>query len=450
MLEFTELEKLASLDRAHHLHPITNPVLLSEQGPTMISKAEGVYIYTSEGRKIMDIGSGVANVNIGYANERLCKMAYQTMKQLSFAHTQNGRSNPWVAELSEKLNELTSENYQQFFFASTGSEAVESAVKMALYYWQVKKQPKKRAVIARHHSYHGNTMLAGSLTGIPFFHSQFGLPLEGIYLADAPYWYRYGKGRSKEQFGLDVANSLEAMITDIGAENIAAFIGDPVQTGGGTIIPPNTYWPEVRRICDEYDILLIADEVISGFGKTGQLFGFQNFSYEPDMFVMAKGMSSGYFPISSVALSDKVCNILQQRNEVFAHVFTNCGHPVGCAVALENIAIIEEEKLTQKVRDDIGPYFSRRLQELLEFPCVGEVRSLGVLGAIEFDLEKIGAASQISNAAFNERFIDIAWQKGVAFRGGGLALPMIITQAQLDDAIEILKDSLQEALNLFL
>jgi putrescine aminotransferase len=439
---------LVEKDKRHHLHPLTNPVTLEEAGPDMVTRAEGVYLYTSDDRKLLDVGSGLSNVNIGYGNPRLCDAAYKTMQQLSFGHAIVGRSNPWAAALSAKLAEISPKSFQRFFFASSGSEAIESSIKIALRYWRLRNQPGKRAVISRQMSYHGNTLFAASLTANnENFHKQFGLPISDmIHHAASPYWYRDGKGRSKEQFGLDVAHALEQQILSIGPENIAAFVGDAIQTGGNMLIPPESYWPEVRLICTKYDILLIADEIISGFGKTGRMFGFENFGFEPDMFVMAKGLSSGYFPISSVAINDKISDVMQLADELFMHVFTNSGHPVGAAVALENIAVIEELRLIDRVRNEIGPYFNSRLQEFLAFPCVGEVRSMGVLGAIDIDLSKMGSPkSKPENDAFLDTIAHYAWKRGLVIRAG-LSLPMIITKDQIDTAIDILKAAIGDSL----
>ena len=448
MFNIADTSRLLEQDRQHHFHPMTSPARLAEQGAVLVDRAEGIYIYTDDDRQIMDVGSGLGNVSLGYGNERLCEAANQAMKQLSFGHSLFGRSNPWVAALSEKLAEITPESFQRFFFASTGSESIESAIKIALHYWRLRGQPKKKTIIARQHSYHGNTIFATSLTGMASFHTQFGLAFaDNIAHTDSPYAYRYARGRSSQEFGLDVAASFERKIREIGAENIAAFVGDPIQTGGGTIIPPGNYWPEIKRLCDHYDILLIADEVFSGFGKTGQMFAFQNFDFEPDLFCMGKGLTSGYFPLSSVAIGEKVSDVLQRSDDVFSHVFTNCGHPVGAAVALETIAIIEEQGLVERIRDDIGPYFSERLKAFLTFPCVGEVRSMGVLGAIEIDMSRIKEDATLADSeALLNRCIDIAWEKGLAMRGGGLTLPMIITRPQIDQMIDILQASLTEAL----
>lgn len=440
-------DRLLEQDKRHHLHPMTNPVAQLAMDPKMVTRAEGVYLYTSENRRIMDLSSGLCNVNVGYGNRRICEVAFETMQQLSYSHGLFGRSNPWTAALSAKLNEMTPQQFQYFFFASTGSDAIESSLKIAFHYWRLRGKPQKRKILSRRGSYHGNTLIAASLTGFDVYHTQFGLPLGNmIHHADSPYWYRDGRDRSPEQFAADMVRRLEQQILEIGAENIAAFVGDPVQTGG-LIIPPEGYWQGVRRLCDQYDILLIADEVISGFGKTGRMFGFETFGFEPDMFVMAKGLSSGYFPISSVAVGAKVGEVVQRSDELFAHVFTNCGHPVGAAVALENIAVIEDQQLVDRVRREIGPYFHRRLRRFLELPCVGEVRCCGVMGAIEFDFSKVGRSSEAADLdAFLKKMELAAWNKGLGTRGALFCLPMIITHGQIDEAMDILADSIAEAL----
>ena len=440
--------ELTKMDKLHHVHPFTNPVALSKGSPQMIVRAEGIYFYTADGRKIMDVGSALHNVNIGYGNRRVCDAAHEAMLTLSYASTAVGRTNPWVAMLSERLAQITPPRFQRFLFSSTGSEAVEGAIKVALRYWRLRGQPNKRCVIGRKSSFHGNTMFTASLTGIESYHTQFGLPItDTVHYADAPYWYRDGGGRSPEQFGIDVASALEQQILRIGPENVAAFVGDPIQVAGGTIIPPASYWPAVRRICDQYEILLIADEIITGFGKTGQMFGFQSFGFEPDLFAMAKGLSSGYFPISAVGISDQVADVIQGADEVFFHIFTNSGHPVGAATALANLDIIESEGLVDRVRNEIGPYFSRRLREFLAFPCVGEVRSTGVLGTIDFDFSKQDPSKGSEyKASFLAKVGAIAFERGLSSRGTEFCLPMVITTQQIDEAVEILKLSITEAL----
>lgn len=435
-------------DQDHHLHPMTNPVHLRERGPEMVIGAKGVYLHTSDGRQVMDIGSGLSNVNIGYGDTRLCDAASEAMRKLSFGHTIYGRTNPWVAELSAKLAELTPAQYSRFLYGSTGSESIESAIKLALRYWRLRDKPTKRAVIARELSYHGNTLFAGGLTGLSQFHTQFGLPISDlIHHTASPYFYRDGNGRSVEEFTSDIVGQLEAVILQIGPDNIAAFVGDAIQTGGGSIMPPPGYWPEVRRLCDEYEIILIADEVISGFGKTGAMFAFEQFGFEPDLFVMAKGITSGYFPLSAIAIGEKVNAAFEAADEVFAHVFTNAGHPVGAAVALANIGVIEDEQLVDRVANQIDPALRSELEELREeFPFIDHVRSMGVIGAYEVDLSGgQGTTTPAESSAFFDRVTDIAWDKGLAIRGKGIFLPMTITDDELATGMRLLRESIAEA-----
>jgi putrescine aminotransferase len=434
----------ADQDKRHHLHPLTNPVDFAAASPEVVVRAEGVYLYTDDGRRVIDIGSGLGNVNIGYGNPRIVEAAAKAMQQLSYGHTLAGRSHPWVAALSAKLTELTPEQYGYFFFASIGSDAVESAVKMALRYWRLRGRPEKRAIVSRRNSYHGNTLVAASITGNALFHDQFGLPVnDRFHHVENPSWYWKGDGRTREQFAHDVVADLEEQLVEIGPGSIAAFIAAANQGE-----PQEGWWPEVRRICDRHDILLIADEVITGFGKTGNMFAFQTNGIEPDLFVTAKGLSSGYFPISSVGVGERVAHAFQSADEVFAHVFTNCGHPVGAAVALENIAFIEENGLVERVRTEIGPHLRRRLDEFKDLPYVGDVTALGVLGLLDLDVsEGERTGSPADNGALLERMDAIAWQRGVATHRGTICLPMIISAEQIDESLDILRGCLEDAWN---
>lgn len=446
-LSSADMISLKERDRRHHVHTATNPVKFNADGPTMYTHAKGVHIYTDDGRQIIDAGSGLSNVNIGYGNQRVCDAAYHAMQQLSYSHVAGGCTNPWAASLSEKLAAITPTQYQHFYFSTNGSDAMETALKMAWNYWRLRGQPGKRALIAREGSYHGNTIMAASLSGIDAYKKPFGLPItDRVHHIESPYWYRHGQEQSPHDYGLKAAAALEQKIREVGKDNIAAFIAEPITAAVDMFIPPDSYWPEIRRICDANDILLIADEIITGFGKTGQWFGFQNFGYEPDLFVMAKGLASGYFPISSVGIGKSVSQVLQGADEVFAHIFTNCGHPVGAAVALENIAIIEEQGLVERVREGIGPYFAQRLEEFKDYPCVGEVRTFGVLGAVEIDMQRVGKGEDDSKR-LNEKINTLAWNKGLTLRASGLVLPMIITHQQIDEVINILKESFDEALD---
>lgn len=443
-----DAESALQNDMAHHLHPYTNPVSLRDRGPEMVTHGEGVYLFTPDGRRVIDMGSGLSNVSLGYGHPRLCDAADRAMRQLSFGHTAHRRSHPWVAELSERLNAVTPDQYRRFLFGSTGSEGIESAIKLALWYWRLRGRPSKRAILGRELSYHGNTLFAGGLTGIGIYHEQFGLPISDlIHHVESPYWYRFGNGRSVEEFTSDVIRALEERILEIGPENIAALVGDAIQTGGGNIIPPIGYWPAVRQLCDRYDILIIADEVITGFGKTGTMFAFEQFGFEPDLFVMAKGITSGYFPLSAIAIGERLDEEISSADEIFAHVFTNAGHPVGAAVAVAALDVLAEERLLDRVVTDIGPTLRGALDDIrAELPFVIETRSIGVIGALEVGaIDGEGEMTPMEVSAFLERVIDIAWDRGAAMRGSGIFLPLTITDAEMDEALGILRDSLIQA-----
>jgi putrescine aminotransferase len=454
MLKDPNYTALADSDKRHHFHAHINPVQFAKTSPTIIARAEGVYLYTSDGQKIIDGRSGGWCTNIGYGHERVCRAAYEAMKQLPYSLTFGTQTNPWVAALSAKMAAISPKQYEHFFFGSTGSDAVETALKMALYYWHLRGQPKKRAIISRDLAYHGNTLFASHLVGEAGYGSQFGFPLtDMVHKVDSPYWYRFGKGLSPEAFGLSAAQALEKKIQELGADNVAAFIAEPVQATLALVIPPASYFPEIQRICQKYDVLFIADEVVTGLGKTGRMFGFQSFGFEPDLFTLAKGLSSGYFPMSGVAIGAKVGDLFERTDRSFRHGYTYCGHPVGAAVTLENIAVIEEEGLVEKVRNETGPYLASRLKEFLEFPFVGEVTSIGIIGAIEIDLTKVRAGATLADSeALGEKIADSAWTRGLSARPVGstyaMMFPMIISKQQIDEAIDILKDVFACALQL--
>lgn len=436
---------LAEIDIQHHLHHMTNLAELRARGPDMVMRAEGVFLHLQDGATIMDTNSALQNVSLGYGNERLCDAAYRAMKELSFGYTAYRRSNPPIAALAAKLCEITPDQFVRFTFASSGSEAIETAIKIARYYWRLRGKPEKVGIISRRRSYHGNLIASASATGNPIFHDQFGLPISDIFhLTDSTHWYTDGGGMGRDAYFAMIVENLERQIAEIGADNVGIFIAEPVQTGN--IVPPESYWRAVRTLCDRNDILIIADEIVSGFGKTGKMFGFENFEFEPDLFAMAKGLSSGYFPISAIAVGHKVDELLVGADEIFRHILTNSGHPVGAAVALETIAIIEEEGLVARVRDEIGPHFSSRLWELLDIPCVAHVQNLGVLSAFDVDLSGSRDGHSLAQVdAFLARVSAAAWRRGIAIRGNLQCLPMVITLDQVDTATERLRDAILEA-----
>ncbi len=434
-------------DTRHHLHPFTDfKGLAAEGGSRIITKAEGVWLEDSEGRRILDGMAGLWCVNVGYGRERLAKAAYEQMLALPYYNTFFKTATPSSIELSEKLAELTPTGLNRVFYASSGSEANDTIARIVRRYWKLAGEPRRRNIISRVNGYHGSTMAAASLGGMEPMHALDDLPLPGFHHIRQPYWYAEGEDMAPEEFGRQTARALEEKIQELGPETVAAFIGEPVQGAGGVVIPPESYWPEVQRICRAHDILLIADEVICGFGRTGRWFASEHFGIEPDLMTLAKGITSGYLPLSAVMVGDRVAEVLWSKGGEFAHGFTYSGHPVACAVALENIAIIEEEKLVERVRDDIGPYLQSRLASLAEHPLVGEVRGIGALGAIELVADKASRRRFEPKGKAGTHCRDHCFEVGVIARAVGdtmvVSPPLIISPSEVDQLVTGLEKAL--------
>ena len=366
--------ELQALDAAHHLHPFTDGDALKKKGARVITSASGVYLTDSEGNKLLDAMSGLWCVNIGYGRHELADAAQYQMKQLPYYNTFFQTSHLPVISLSKKLSELSPEGFNNVFFASSGSEANDTNIRICRHYWATKGKKTKKTIISRHNSYHGSTMGGASLGGMGYMHSQGGMPIPDIIHIDQPYWYGEGGDSSPEEFGIERAQQLELKILELGEENVAAFIAEPIQGAGGVIIPPETYWPEIQRICDERDILLVADEVICGFGRLGKWFGSDHFNIRPDMMAMAKGLSSGYLPIGGVGLTDDVYEGVSQMGE-FAHGYTYSAHPIACAAALATMDIFESEDMPNRAQR-LAPAFEQALHNLRGLPNVVDIRNI--------------------------------------------------------------------------
>ncbi|MEM7070741.1 MAG: aminotransferase, partial [Pseudomonadota bacterium] len=339
-----DTQDLKRQDYAHHLHPFTNHRdLWAQDAVRVITKADGCWLWDSEGEKILDGMAGLWCVNVGYGRKELAQTASQQMQELNYYNSFFKTSNPPVIELSTKLSELLDHHLEHFFFSCSGSEAVDSAIRLAYRFWQAQGQRKRTKIISRYNSYHGSTILGACLGGVPTMHDQVGFNLDNIIHIAQPYHFANKDKLSAKDFGIAVANQLEQKINEIGADQIAAFIGEPIQGAGGVIIPPDSYWPEIENICRHYGILMICDEVICGFGRTGEWFGHQTMKCKPDLITMAKGLSSGYFPVSAVGCTSHIIERINRSEYEFAHGYTYSGHPVGCAVAKHNIEIIENE-----------------------------------------------------------------------------------------------------------
>lgn len=375
------------LDRRHHLHPFTDFKALGHKGSRIITRAEGVYLWDSEGNRILDGMAGLWCVNVGYGRRELAEAAYRQMLELPYYNIFFQTAHPPAVELSRVLAEVTPPHLNHVFFTGSGSEANDTVVRMVRRYWDLRGKPSKFNIVSRVNAYHGSTMAGASLGGMGPMHAQGGLPIPGIVHVAQPYWYAEGGDLTPAEFGVRAARALAEKIDELGAENVAAFIAEPIQGAGGVIVPPETYWPEISRICAERDILLVVDEVICGFGRTGKWFGSDYYGLEPDLMPIAKGLSSGYMPIGGVMVGDRVAEVLIEEGGEFHHGFTFQGHPVACAVALENLRILREEKIIERMQD-VVPYFQQRLRELGDHPLVGEVRGVGFLGAVEIVRDK--------------------------------------------------------------
>ena len=374
------------LDSAHHLHPFTDHKSLHEGKLRVITGGDGVFLIDAEGNRILDGMAGLWCVDVGYSRRELVEAAATQMAKLPYYNTFFKTTTQPATALAQRLTSLAS-GFNHAFFACSGSEAVDTALRLARVYWQTLGKPGKKIVIGREYGYHGSTTLGASAGGMVDMHRQAGDMPNFLHVLP-PYWYGYGSQMSPAEFGIYAAKQLEDKIKSVGADNIAAFIGEPIQGAGGVIIPPETYWPEINRICRENNILLIADEVICGFGRTGNMFGSQTFGIQPDMMTLAKGITSGYIPLSAVLMNDRVADVLINDVGEFNHGFTYSGHPVACAVALANLDIIEKENLAQRAAD-LGILLRRQLHDALGgHPMVGEIRGVGLIGAIELVADK--------------------------------------------------------------
>jgi len=430
-----------SNDHRHYLHPFTDHKELGEKGGArIITRADGVYIYDSEGSQILDGMAGLWCVNLGYGRQELVDAAAQQMQQLPYYNSFFQCTHPPAIELSELLSNLSPGDFNHVFFTGSGSEANDTQIRLIRRYWDLQDQPEKMTIIARRNAYHGSTLGGASLGGMSAMHEQMVLPVPGIVHIDQPYQYELGAGLSAEQFGLQQARLLEEKILELGVDKVAAFIGEPVQGAGGVIIPPESYWPEIQRICDEYGILLVADEVITAFGRLGEWFGSTHFGIKPDLISIAKGVYSGYLPLGGSLVSDRVAEVVIADGGEFAHGYTYSGHPAACAVGLANLRILQQEKVIEKVREHTAPYFNKRWASLAEHPIVGEARSLGLVGAIEIVKNKETRERFTKDIGAGSRCRDYCVNNGLVMRAVGdtmiVSPPLIVEDRHVDELVE--------------
>jgi len=436
------LKQLQTIDAAHHLHPFTDHRDLRAAGTRVITRADGPFIYDSEGNEILDGMAGLWCVAVGYGREELAKAAYEQMKELPYYNSFFRCTTPTPALLAQKLAEIAPKNINQVFFGSSGSESNDTALRLVRHYWALEGKPKKNRIISRQSAYHGSTIAGASLGGMTGMHDQLGGAVPNIVHVMPPYSYQFGmQGESDHEFGLRAAKAVEDAIVEAGPDNVAAFIGEPIMGAGGVRIPPASYWPEIQRICRKHDVLLMLDEVITGYGRTGNWFAAQTFGLEPDTITTAKALTSGYQPLSALLVGDRIASAIVEKGGEFFHGYTYSGHPVACAVALKNLEIIEREGLIERVRDDTGPYLAQALQERIAgHPLVGEVRAIGLMGAIEIVKRKDTRERFMpaGSAAITVR--DHAVANGIMIRATGdtmiMSPPLIWTRDTIDMAIE--------------
>jgi 4-aminobutyrate--pyruvate transaminase len=376
----------AARDVAYHFHPYTDARKHEAEGPMIVERGQGVHVTDDSGKRYIEGMAGLWCTALGYGNERLIKAAEQQMRQLAYYHSFAHKVPPVTIELAERLVAMAPGGMGKAFFANSGSEANDTAVKMVWYYNNARGRPEKKKILSRKRAYHGITIATGSLTGLPANQRDFDLPIAGIRHASCPHYFKEAHdGESEEAFADRLADELDQMIREEGPETVAAFIGEPVMGAGGVILPPQTYWEKVQKVLKRHDVLLIADEVICGFGRTGQMFGCDTYGIQPDMVTMAKALSSAYLPISAVLMRDEIYQAIADNTHkigTFGHGFTYSGHPVAAAVALETLNIYEEMDVAARVRE-LAPRLQAGLRHYADHPLVGEVRGLGLIAGIE-------------------------------------------------------------------
>lgn len=426
------------LSRDHHLAPFSDYKQLQEKGPRIITKAQGVHLWDSEGNKILDGMAGLWCVAVGYGREELAEAASKQMRELPYYNLFFQTAHPPALELAKAIADVAPAGMSHVFFTGSGSEGNDTVLRMVRHYWALKGKPQKKVIIGRVNGYHGSTVAGASLGGMSGMHEQGDLPIPGIVHIPQPYWFGEGGDKTPEEFGVWAAEQLEKKILEVGVDNVAAFIAEPIQGAGGVIIPPDSYWPKIKEILARYDILFVADEVICGFGRTGEWFGSDYYDLKPDLMTIAKGLTSGYIPMGGVIVRDEVAKVVSEGGD-FNHGFTYSGHPVAAAVGLENLRILRDEKIVERVHGETAPYLQKRLRELNDHPLVGEVRGLGMLGAIELVKDK-ATRSRYEGKAVGMICRQFCFDNGLIMRAVGdtmiIAPPLVISRDEIDELVE--------------
>lgn len=445
----------AELDRAAHLHPYTNARKLEAEGPRVIDRGEGVFVFDEQGNSYLEGLSGLWSVGVGFNQPRLVAAAAEQMAKLPYYHTFAQKTHGPAARLADKLVEMTPEGLTRIFFTSSGSEANDTVVKMVWYFNNARGRPEKKKFIARLGAYHGITVASGSLTGLPWNHTDFDLPAIPVRHVTSPNaWQNARDGESEADFAQRLADELEAVIAEEGPETIAAFIGEPLMGAGGVIVPPEGYWDKVQEICRRHEILIVADEVITGFGRTGNLWGCDTFGIKPDVLVMSKQLTSSYMPLAAIAISDEIYQGIADntaRHGTFGHGFTASGHPVATAVALENIAIIEEQGLVANGAA-VGALLQAELRKRFgDHSLVGEVRGTGMIAAVQLCADRATRRALAPEGKLGGYVFERAHDHGLIIRNIKDAVafcpPLILSEEQMHDMLDRFARTLDDALD---
>jgi 4-aminobutyrate--pyruvate transaminase len=449
MVTTLDTATLVQLDIDHMLHPVTNLHQHARSGPLVLARGEGSRIYDSDGTEYIDAFAGLWNVNVGHGRAELAETAREQVATLAFAPTFFGLATPPAIQLAAKMASIYPGDINHFNFTSGGAESNESAIKIARYYWSIQGKPDKVKILSRQQGYHGIAMGALSATGIPAYWAHFGPRPEGFIHLSAPYAYRNAGELDEAGFVDALVRELEETIEREGAGTIAAFIGEPVQGAGGVIVPPDDYWRRVADVLEAHDILLIADEVITGFGRTGTMFGVQQYGVQPDIVAIAKGITSGYVPLGAVGVSDAIYDQMIEPDQMFMHGFTYSGHPVACAVALTNIGIIEAEDLPSNAAEQ-GAYLQDRLQELSPHQHVGEVRGKGMMMIVEVVDDKDSKAKFDPALNIGPKLQAATRARGLIVRcsndGIAIAPPLVLTRQEAERVADGIQGAIVEVL----
>jgi 4-aminobutyrate--pyruvate transaminase len=449
------LRNVAVRDTETLIHPYTDLAAFRDAGPLVIERAKGVFVYDAAGKEYIEGMSGLWCTALGYGNEELVEAAASQMRKLSFAHLFNGRSHDPAIELAEKLKEIAPVPISKVFFCNSGSEANDTQMKLVWYMNNALGRPRKKKIVSRERAYHGVTIAAASLTGLPNNHVDFDLPIAGVVHASCPYYYRRAMdGESEEAFATRLAQELEDLILREDPDTIAAFIAEPVMGAGGVVVPPRTYFEKIMAVCDRYDILMIADEVICAFGRLGRMFGSDAVGFRPHALSVAKALSSAYLPIAAVLVPERMYEALlveSRRIGTFAHGYTYSGHPVAAAVALKTLEIYARDRIVDKAAA-LVPRFAEGLRRLGEHPLVGEARGLGLMGAIELAADKRTKRSFEAKLGVAARCVAAAESEGLIVRylaGDIVSLcpPLIISPHELGELFERLGRALDRVLD---